>query len=60
MMKKTQLLEIRAGTGGDEASLFAADLFSMYQKYSDINNSWSFDILSISETGLKGIKGGNM
>ena len=53
--EKNSILEIRAGTGGDEASLFAADLFSMYQKYSDLN-SWKFDILSISETGLKGIK----
>ena len=53
--KKNSILEIRAGTGGDEASLSAADLFSMYQKYSDIN-SWKFEILSISETGLKGIK----
>ena len=53
--KKNSILEIRAGTGGDEASLFAADLFSMYQKFSDINN-WKFEILSISETGLKGIK----
>ena len=52
---KNSILEIRAGTGGDEASLFAADLFSMYQKYSEIH-SWKFDILSISETGLKGIK----
>ena len=52
---KNSILEIRAGTGGDEASLFAADLLSMYQKYADIN-SWKFDILSISETGLKGIK----
>tara|TARA_Y100001970_G_scaffold293501_1_gene440785 strand:+ start:202 stop:1278 length:1077 start_codon:yes stop_codon:yes gene_type:complete len=52
---KNSILEIRAGTGGDEASLFASDLFSMYQKYSEIN-SWKFDILSISETGLKGIK----
>ena len=52
---KNSILEIRAGTGGDEASLFAADLFSMYQKYSEIN-SWKFEILSISETGLKGIK----
>ena len=52
---KNSILEIRAGTGGDEASLFAADLFSMYQKYSELN-SWKFDILSISETGLKGIK----
>jgi peptide chain release factor 1 len=53
--EKNSILEIRAGTGGDEASLFAADLFSMYQKFSEIN-SWSFEVLSISETGLKGIK----
>ena len=53
--KKNSILEIRAGTGGDEASLFAADLFTMYQKFSDINN-WKFEILSISETGLKGVK----
>ena len=53
--EKNSILEIRAGTGGDEASLFAADLFHMYQKYSEIN-SWKFEILSISETGLKGIK----
>ncbi len=53
--KKNSILEIRAGTGGDEASLFAADLLSMYQKFSDLNN-WRFEILSISETGLKGIK----
>jgi peptide chain release factor 1 len=53
--KKNSILEIRAGTGGDEASLFAANLFSMYQKFADINN-WKFEILSISETGLKGIK----
>ena len=52
---KNSILEIRAGTGGDEASLFAADLLSMYQKVSAIN-SWKFEILSISETGLKGIK----
>ena len=52
---KNSILEIRAGTGGDEASLFAADLLFMYQKYADIN-SWKFEILSISETGLKGIK----
>ena len=53
--QKNSILEIRAGTGGDEASLFAADLFSMYQKFSDLNN-WKFEILSISETGLKGVK----
>ena len=53
--QKNSILEIRAGTGGDEASLFAADLFSMYKKYSDLNN-WKCEILSISETGLNGIK----
>ena len=53
--KKNSILEIRAGTGGDEASLFAADLFSMYKKYADLN-SWQLEVLSISETGLKGIK----
>ncbi|MFL2543067.1 MAG: peptide chain release factor 1 [Alphaproteobacteria bacterium] len=53
--KKNSILEIRAGTGGDEASLFASDLFSMYQRFSDLNK-WNFEILSISETGLKGIK----
>jgi len=52
---KNSILEIRAGTGGDEASLFASDLLNMYQRYADIN-SWKFDILSISETGLKGVK----
>ena len=44
--KKNSILEIRAGTGGDEASLFAADLFSMYQKYADLN-SWKIEVLSI-------------
>ena len=52
---KNSILEIRAGTGGDEACLFASNLFNMYQKYSDIKK-WKFEILSISETGLKGIK----
>ena len=53
--EKNSILEIRAGTGGDEASLFAVDLFNMYRKYSEVN-LWKFEILSISETGLKGIK----
>ena len=52
---KNSILEIRAGTGGDEASLFASDLLTMYQRYADFN-SWKFEILSISETGLKGVK----
>ena len=53
--KKNSILEIRAGTGGDEASLFAADLFNMYKKYADIKK-WKFEVLSISETELQGIK----
>ena len=53
--EKNSILEIRAGTGGDEASLFAANLFNMYQKYAD-TKKWKFEILSLSETGLKGIK----
>tara|TARA_B100001123_G_C15192545_1_gene979994 strand:+ start:174 stop:1250 length:1077 start_codon:yes stop_codon:yes gene_type:complete len=53
--EKNSILEIRAGTGGDEASLFAANLLNMYQKYADLKK-WKFEILSISETGLKGIK----
>tara|TARA_B100001057_G_scaffold500498_1_gene615907 strand:+ start:3120 stop:4196 length:1077 start_codon:yes stop_codon:yes gene_type:complete len=52
---KNSILEIRAGTGGDEASLFASDLLNMYQRYADLNK-WKFEILSISETGLKGVK----
>ncbi len=52
---KNSILEIRAGTGGDEASLFASDLLTMYQKFAE-KNSWKFEILSISETGLKGVK----
>ena len=46
---KNAVLEIRAGTGGDEAGLFAADLFRMYQRYCDYK-SWKFEILSISES----------
>ena len=53
--QKNSILEIRAGTGGDEASLFVANLLDMYKKYSDHNN-WKCEILSISETGLNGIK----
>ncbi|MBI29607.1 MAG: peptide chain release factor 1 [Pelagibacteraceae bacterium] len=53
--EKNVILEIRAGTGGDEASLFGADVMRMYQRYSELKN-WKFEIMSISETGLKGIK----
>jgi peptide chain release factor 1 len=49
------ILEVRAGTGGDEASLFAGDLVRMYQKYA-IRRSWSFSVLDASESGAKGYK----
>jgi peptide chain release factor 1 len=49
------ILEVRAGTGGDEAALFAADLFRMYQKYA-ASRRWRFDVESLSETGLGGLK----
>jgi peptide chain release factor 1 len=49
------ILEIRAGTGGDEASLFAGDLFRMYQRYA-AQKSWSLDILSESEGTVGGYK----
>ncbi len=49
------ILEIRAGTGGEEAALFAAELYRMYAKYAE-KQRWIFEILSISETGLDGYK----
>ena len=49
------LIEIRPGTGGDEASLFAADLLRMYQRYSEAQG-WKFEILEESQTELGGIK----
>jgi peptide chain release factor 1 len=49
------LLEIRAGTGGEEASLFAAELFRMYSRYAETRR-WRVDVLSSSETGLGGFK----
>lgn len=52
---KDVFLEIRAGTGGEEAALFAADLFRMYSRYAE-KKGWDVEIVSISETELKGIK----
>jgi peptide chain release factor 1 len=49
------LLEIRAGTGGEEASLFAADLFRMYQRFAE-RRGWKVDVLSSNPTGLGGFK----
>jgi len=53
--EKDVILEIRAGTGGEEASLFAADLFRMYSRYAE-ERGWKVEVLSISSTGLGGIK----
>ena len=52
---KPALLEIRPGTGGDEAALFAGDLLRMYQKYAD-TMGWKFEILEESQSELGGIK----
>ncbi|WP_434287412.1 peptide chain release factor 1 [Celeribacter sp. SCSIO 80788] len=49
------ILEIRPGTGGDEASLFAGDLLRMYQRYAEAKG-WRFDIIELAETELGGIK----
>jgi peptide chain release factor 1 len=49
------VLEIRAGTGGDEAALFAADLFRMYSRYAE-RRGWKVDVMSMSETGVGGLK----
>jgi len=53
--EKNAILEVRAGTGGEEAALFAYKLFAMYQKYAE-KRRWKFEILSISDTGLGGYK----
>jgi len=52
---KNAILEVRAGTGGDEAALFAADLLRMYQRFAD-KHGWKFEIMSASDTGIGGIK----
>jgi peptide chain release factor 1 len=53
--EKNAIIEVRAGTGGDEAALFAADLFRMYQRYAELRG-WRFEVMSINETGLGGYK----
>ena len=49
------ILEIRAGTGGDEASIFAGEIFRMYQRYTELQN-WSFKLVDMNDNGLGGIK----
>jgi len=53
--EKDIIMEIRAGTGGSEAALFAADLYRMYTRYAQ-NHRWKTDILSMSESGIGGFK----
>jgi peptide chain release factor 1 len=53
--EKSAILEVRAGTGGDEAALFAADLFRMYSRYAELRG-WRIEIISLSENDLGGFK----
>jgi peptide chain release factor 1 len=53
--EKSAILEVRAGTGGDEAALFAADLFRMYSRYADLRG-WKVEVISMSENDLGGYK----
>ena len=53
--EKNVIVEVRAGTGGDEAGLFAADLFRMYSRYADRKN-WKVEVMSRSESGIGGFK----
>ena len=53
--ERNAILEVRAGTGGEEAALFATELFRMYQRYAALRN-WKFELLDLSETGLGGFK----
>ncbi len=53
--ERNAILEVRAGTGGEEAALFAADLFRMYQRYADLHG-WKFEVMETSETDKGGFK----
>src|SRR2546425_9312018 len=53
--EKNVILEIRAGTGGEEASLFASELFRMYARYAE-RRGWQVEVLTLSQTGLGGVK----
>jgi peptide chain release factor 1 len=53
--EKNAILEVRAGTGGDEAALFAAELFEMYRRYAGLRG-WRFEAMDVSETGIGGYK----
>ena len=53
--EKNAIIEVRAGTGGEEAALFASDLFRMYQRYAEVHR-WQFEVMGVSETGIGGYK----
>src|SRR6185295_3170031 len=53
--ERNVILEIRAGTGGDEATLFVSDVFRMYSRYAE-NQGWRVEIMSSSPTGIGGFK----
>src|SRR6185437_3052075 len=53
--EKNVVVEIRAGTGGDEASLFAAEIFRMYSRYAEMRR-WKVEVLSSSESSVGGLK----
>jgi peptide chain release factor 1 len=53
--EKNVILEIRAGTGGDEAALFAGELYRMYSKFAE-RNGWRIEVMSTSDTGIGGLK----
>ena len=56
--QRNVIMEIRAGTGGDEAGLFAAELYRMYSRYAE-RQGWKTEIISLHETGIGGIKEAN-
>ncbi len=53
--EKNAILEVRAGTGGEEAALFAAELFRMYERYAS-TRGWRFEVMDVNETGIGGMK----
>ncbi|RAU22941.1 peptide chain release factor 1 [Paramagnetospirillum kuznetsovii] len=53
--EKNAILEVRAGTGGDEAALFAAELFRMYERYAGLQG-WRFEVMDVNDTGIGGVK----
>jgi peptide chain release factor 1 len=53
--EKNAILEVRAGTGGEEAALFAAELFRMYERYAQ-TRGWRFEVMDVNDTGIGGMK----